>query len=168
MDCEILFAFPNVYVRCDGSGVTKFSESGGVTVNCQYRPPGPDEIFYIYPVEMTPSSTPVSHCKVEIQSANFSDVFIRLDGRGMSHFDGNGGGLVNCQYTAGTFESFYLQRESHGSYSFRSVQFPHCYIRLGGENVHSSSGSGGGTVNWYETPSPTPVVSQEKFYVEEE
>ena len=167
-------AFPNVYVRCDGSGVTTFTESGGGTVNCQYKPPGPGEKFYICPVEVTPSLAAESHCKVEIQSASFSDIFIRLDGRGMSHFDRNGGGLVNCQYTAGTFERFYLQRESNGSFSFRSVQFPHCYIRLDGENVHSWSESGEGTVNcqWYDTPpSPTPVGvigSHEKFYVEEE
>ena len=125
-------AFPNVYVRCDGSGVTEHVPSGGGTVNCQYKPPGPGEKFYICPVEVTPSLAAESHYKVEIQSASFSDVFIRLDGRGMSHFDGNGGGLVNCQHTAGTFERFYLQ-ESNGSFSFRSVQFPHCYIRLDGE-----------------------------------
>ena len=154
--------------------VTKFTESGGGTVNCQYKPPGPGEKFYICPVEVTPSLAAESHYKVEIQSASFSDVFIRLDGRGMSHFDGNGGGLVNCQYTASTFERFYLQRESNGSFSFRSVQFLHCYIRLDGEKVNSWSGSGGGTVNcqWYDTPpsptSPTPVVSHETFYVEEE
>ena len=28
------FAFPNVYVRCDGSGVTEHVPSGGGTVNC--------------------------------------------------------------------------------------------------------------------------------------
>ena len=168
------FAFPNVYVRCDGSGVTEHVPSGGGTVNCQYKPPGPFEKFYICPVEVTPSLAAESHYKVEIQSASFSDVLIRLDGRGMSHFDGNGGGLVNCQYTASTFERFYLQRESNGCYSFRSVQFPHCYIRLDGENVNSWSGSGGGTVNCqlYDTPpfptSPTPVGSHETFYVEEE
>ena len=125
------FAFPNVYVRCDGSGVTEHVPSGGGTVNCQYKPPGPFEKFYICPVEVTPSLAPVSHCKVEIQSTNFSDVFIRLDGRGMSHFEGDGRGMVNyCQFTAGLHERFYLQPESNGCYSFRSVQFPHCYIRL--------------------------------------
>ena len=128
------FAFPNVYVRCDGSGVTEHVPSGGGTVNCQYKPPGPFEKFYFCPVEVTPSLAPVSHCKVEIQSTNFSDTFIRLDGRGMSHFEGDGRGMVNyCHFTAGLYERFCLQPESNGCYSFRSVQFPHCYIRLGGE-----------------------------------
>ena len=160
------FAFPNVYVRCDGSGVTKAMPSGGGTVNCQYKPPGSYEKFYICPVEVTPSLASVSHCKVEIRSTHFNNIFIRLDGQGMSQTEPTGGGEVNCQYTAGTFERFYLQ-ERNGCYSFRSVQFPHCYIRLDGEKVHSQSGSGGGTVNcqWYNTSSPPGTY--ERFYVEE-
>ena len=47
-------AFPDVHVRCDGSGVTEWAEHGGGTVNCQCRPRSRLENFYIYPVEMTP------------------------------------------------------------------------------------------------------------------
>lgn len=161
------FAFPDVYVRCDGSGVTEPVASGGGTVNCQYKPPCAWEKFYIYPVEVTPSLAPVTLCKVEIKSAEFHNVFLRLDSQGMSHYDDNGGGEVNCQFTARSYERFFLKQEGNGRHSIRSVHFPHCYIRLDGRGVHSQSPGGGGTVNcqWYDAS--TPPAAWELFYVEE-
>ena len=156
-------AFPDVYLRCDGTGVSEYNEAGGGTVNCQYKPPSPWESFYIYPVEMTPSLTPQTNetthkvYKVAIESAHFRHVFIRMD-------------KVNCQFqTASTsWESYFLRQETNGSYSFRSVQFPHCYIRLDGTGVHSRSDGGGGTVNcqYYDDPF-VPASSWESFHMEE-
>lgn len=159
--------FPEVYLRCDGSGVTELLEHGGGTVNCQYKPPRTYEKFYIIPVEVPPSLASETHLKVAILSFQFSSVFIRLDSQGMSHFDADGGGQVNCQFTAHSYEIFFLKQEKNGCYSFRSVQFPHCYIRLDGSGVRSSSASGGGTVNcqWYDAS--TPLGKYELFYVEE-
>lgn len=158
--------FPDVYVRCDGSGVTEPTGHGGGTVNCQYKPPGEWEYFYIYPVEMTPSSAVESTYKVVIESAHFRNVFIRLDSKGMSHFQGPGGGEVNCQFTPGSYEIFIVKQENNGGHSFRSVPFPHCYIRLDGTGVTQHTSGGGGTVNcqWYglsESPG-----SNETFYIE--
>ena len=160
-------AFPDVYVRCDGSGVTKFTGPGGGTVNCQYKPPRGWENFYIYPVEVTPSLALEGTCKVEIKSASFKNVFIRLDSKGMSQFAGAGGGEVNCQFSARSYERFFLKKEVNGSYSFRSVRFPHCYIRLDGSGVHSHSAGGGGIVNcqWYDKSKPPGAY--ELFNVEE-
>ena len=162
-------AFPNVYVRCDGRGVTHWTGPGGGIVNCQYKPPSAYELFYIYPVEVTPSLAKESAVKVVIESAEFVNVFIRLDSKDMSHFEESGGGEVNCQFNAGSYEVFYLRQESnhYGGYSFRSVEFPHCYIRLDGKEVHSWSGSGGGLVNcqWYELAAPPSTF--EIFYLEE-
>lgn len=148
--------FPDVYVRCHGSG----------TVNCQYKPPGEWQYFYIYPVEMTPSSAVESTYKVVIESAHFRNVFIRLDSKGMSHFQGPGGGEVNCQFTPASYEIFIVKQENNGGHSFRSVPFPHCYIRLDGTGVTQHTSGGGGTVNcqWYglsESPG-----SYETFYIE--
>lgn len=162
--------FPDVYLRCDGTGVVQYKPAGGGTVNCQYKPPKDWEKFYIYPVEMAPSLAPQSMrtYKVVIESAHFRNVFIRMDSQGMSQSMGPGGGEVNCQYTAKSWaELFFLRQETNGNYSFRSVQFPHCYIRLDGTGVHSQSGPGGGTVNcqYYDDPS-VPALSYERFYME--
>ena len=163
-------AFPDVYVRCDGTGVTEWVSSGGGTVNCQYKPPEQWESFYICPVEVAPSSArQIGHSifKVVIASAQFNQVFIRMDSKGMSHFDENGGGEVNCQFTAGTGESYFLRREADGIYSFRSVQFPHCYLRLDGTGVTSQNTDGGrGIVNcqYYEYPFVPELAC--KFHVE--
>ena len=159
--------FPNVYLRCDGRGVVQYKSAGGGTVNCQYKPPLGWESFYIYPVEMAPSLAPQTTHKVVIESAQFRRVFIRMDGKGMSKGRSSGGGKVNCQFLARSFELYHLRQETNGSYSFRSVQFPHCYIRLDGTGVDSGSDGGGGTVNcqYYDDPF-TPASKWESFYVE--
>ena len=161
-------AFPNVYVRCDGTDVTEYLGPGDGTVNCQYKPPSLWERFYIYPVEMTPSLAPQKIYKVVIESAQFRHVFLRMDSKGMSQHEGPGGGVVNCQFTTSTWESYFPRKEPNGSYSFRNVQFPHCYIRLDGNGVTSHSDSGGGTVNCQYYVDPTaPASKWESFFVDE-
>ena len=159
-------AFPDVYVRCDGSGTTEWSGSGSGAVNCQYKPPRAWEKFYIYPVEMNPSLALENTCKVVIESAKWKNVFIRLDSKGMNHFDGNGGGDVNCQFTALSWEVFVLRKESNGGCSFQNAHFTHCYIRLDGRGVHSQANGGCGIVNcqYY---SSRPPKEWETFYIEE-
>ena len=159
--------FPYVYLRCDGTGVSQWEAAGGGTVNCQYEPPSPWESFYIHPVEMAPSLAPQTTYKVVIESAHFRHVFIRMDSQGMSHYMSPGGGEVNCQFTASSWEFYFLRQETNGSYSFRNVQFPHCYIRLDGNGVHSWSEPGGGTVNcqYYANPF-APASSWESFHLE--
>ena len=161
-------AFPDVYLRCDGTGVTHWVGPGGGTVNCQYKPPSSWESFYIYPVEMAPSSAPQTTIKVAIESAQFRHVFIRMDSEGMSHFIYTGGGKVNCQFATSSWESYFIRKETNGAVSFRNVQFPHLYIRLDGTGVHSWSSSGSGTVNcqYYDDPS-SAASSWESFHLEE-
>ena len=164
-------AFPDVYIRCDGSGVSPGKPAGGGTVNCQYTPPGPWEKFYICPVEVPPSLAPDEPHKVVIESTVFPNVFIRLDSNGFNGpSSSTGGGVVDSQYNAGPWEIYYLQKlKASSSVAFRSVQFPHLYIRLDGGRVHSHSPTGGGTVNcqWYIDPYSTPpaVGSYESFCI---
>ena len=159
--------FPDVYLRCDGTRVTQWEEAGGGTVNCQYKPPSLWESFYIYPVEMAPSLALQTTYKVVIESAHFRQVFIRMDSQGMKQCMDPGGGEVNCQFTANAWEIYYLRQETNGSYSFRNVHFPHCYIRLDGTRVDSWSKPGGGTVNcqYYDDPS-APALAWECFHLE--
>ncbi len=167
--------FPDVYVRCDGTGVTKPSAPGGGTVNCQYNPPSPTSSlwkslrFYIYPVEVAPSLALFGITIAVIESAQFSKVFIRMNSKGMNQFEGAGGGEVNCQYAPpSTWESYICTQEPNGGYSFRSVQFPRCYIRLDGRGVDSPLTNGGGTVNcqWYDRNTPNTPTTWERFFKE--
>src|SRR5579859_2726650 len=82
----------------DGSGVTSFKANGGGKVNCQYTA-GPYETFRL---------VPQSDGSVSIASVTFPNVFLRMDGRGVTSFSGNGGGTVNCQYGTGSWQSFFL------------------------------------------------------------
>lgn len=167
LKCIESVEFPSVYLRCDGTGVTKWQAPGGETVNSQYFPPSDFEVFYIFPVEMPPSPVSQNAYKVVIESQRFENVFIRMDSKGMSHFDGTGGGEVNCQYTAESYEIFFMEQVG-GHYSFRSVQFPHCFIRFDGKGINQKLDNGGGTVNcqWYDDPDEPAPRPYEAFIVE--
>lgn len=160
-------AFPDVYVRCDGRGVTQWAGPGSGTVNCQYKPPREWERFYVYPVEVNPCLAVQNTCKVVIESAKWKNVFIRMTSQGMNHFNGAGGGKVNCQLGAGAWEVFVLRKESNGGYSFRNDHFTHCYIRLDGRGVHSQTSGGCGTVNCQYYEPGSPPKEWETFYIEE-
>ena len=158
-------AYPEVYMRCDGEDVKK-SPSGGGTVNCQYPPVEPDEWFYIYPVKMKPSLAPDGKYVVHLESASWNNVFIRMNGSGMSSSSPSGGGQVNCQYGAFSYERFYLRKEEGGTFSFQSFKFPHCFLRLAGADVTEHKEKGGGKVNCqYQNDPDQPAGSLQRFYV---
>jgi hypothetical protein len=96
-------AFPNVFLRMDGTGVVSPTGPGGGVVNCQYTA-GPWEKFKISIVESSEANGNI----VTIESNAFPNVFLRLDGTGVTKPTGPGGGVVNCQYTAGPWEKFHL------------------------------------------------------------
>jgi phospholipase C len=143
-------AFPDVFLRMDGSGVTSFSATGGGIVNCQYAA-GSWEQFQIIEQE---------NGTINIASVAFPDVFLRMDGSGVTSSSATGGGIVNCQYTAGPWETFTLVQESDGSVNIASAAFPNVFLRMDGSGVTSSSGSGGGIVNCQYTAGPW-----ERFFI---
>jgi len=63
-----------------------------------------------------------------IKSAAFPNVFLRMDGSGVTSFSANGGGTVNCQYTAGPWESFNIVQQSDGSVQIASGAFPDVFF----------------------------------------
>ncbi|KAL5503280.1 hypothetical protein EMCRGX_G010203 [Ephydatia muelleri] len=110
-------AYPNFYLRLDATGLT--SGPGGV-VKCQLGAADKKNYFIVraaYPNVFN------------IESLQFPDVFLRLDGRGPSK---NGtSGLVNANNgPAGSYESFVLRQETAGQYSVMSAQFPNVYLRM--------------------------------------
>ncbi|MDP9865780.1 MULTISPECIES: papain-like cysteine protease family protein [Streptosporangium] len=93
-------AFPNVYLRMDGSAVTAYTSSGGGTVNCQYGGAGPYEKFRVVNRD---------YDLVSLQSVAFPNVYLRMDGYLVNVYSSAGSGTVNCQYTGdGPNEMFVL------------------------------------------------------------
>jgi phospholipase C len=85
--------------------------------------------------------------KIAIESAQFSNVFLRMDGAGVTTFTGPGGGTVNCQYGHESYEAFLLEWQSEDTLAIASVEFPGVYLRMDGNGVTVPTTQGGGTVN---------------------
>jgi hypothetical protein len=80
----------------DGSGVTGPTAPGGGTVNCQGYI-GPWEKFRLIPQ---------GDGTVAISSVQFPNVYLRMDGSGVTGPVAPGGGTVNCQGYVGPWEKF--------------------------------------------------------------
>ena len=129
--------FPNVFLRLDGSGVTSFNGNGVGRVNCQFTA-GPYEKFILRPYGTDQFS---------IESLQFPNVVLRLDGSQVTSFQGSGSGTVNGQFGAGPYERFVLRQDTDGQYTIQSVQFPNAFLRIDGRSVTSFNGAGSGVVN---------------------
>jgi C1A family cysteine protease len=84
---------------------------------------------------------------VTFGSNQFPNVFLRMDGTGVTSPVGPGGGTVNCQYMAGPWEQFILTQQGGGKYTIASVAFPGVFLRMDGTGVVAPYGPGGGVVN---------------------
>lgn len=151
-------AFPHVFLRLDGTGVDHFISSGGGVINGQFHPNVKDvktqgawEQFRIVFIREDRGGEIVA-----IESIAFPHVFVRLDGGGVDHFAGSGGGVVNAQYHPdehevrkdGAWEQFRLIRLRNDGNSevvaFESVSFPHVFLSLDGGTVTQFTGAGSG------------------------
>lgn len=92
-------AFPKVFLRMDGRGVTTQTVNGGGTVNCQYGAGAWEK----YKALAQPNGT------ISFESVAFPGVYLRLVGSGVTATSGPGG-TVNAQWAAngGVAESFFL------------------------------------------------------------
>lgn len=132
-------AFPNVYLRLDGSAVHSFLPSGGGVVNGQYG---------CYAWEHF-REVPVGGGRVALESVTFPNVYLRLDGTGVHSFLPSGGGVVNAQFGHYAWEEFWPRPQLGGSdkFTYESVAFPNVFLRLDGGAVTQFLPSGGGTAN---------------------
>jgi Papain-like cysteine protease AvrRpt2 len=90
--------------------------------------------------------TTLGDTPITILSTFFANVYLRMDGTGVTTSTDNGSGKVNCQYAAGATEKYKVRPQTDGSYSFESAAFPNVYLRMDGTGV-PTTGAGGGTVN---------------------
>lgn len=84
---------------------------------------------------------------VLIMSAQFKDVFLRMDGKGITAANGSGAGTVNCQKTLSISGAFMAHEKGNDTFTFESMAFPGVYLRMDGGNVRSKADAGAGTVN---------------------
>ncbi|WP_211588539.1 papain-like cysteine protease family protein [Allorhizocola rhizosphaerae] len=132
-------AYPEVFLRMDGTGVNSQTSSGGGKVNCNFRPADKEKFKLRSQADGTFS----------IESIAFPNVFLRVDGSGVTSQTTNGGGTANCQFNAngGIYEKFRLRPQADGSYSVESAAFPNVFLRMVGTGVTSYTAQGGGLVN---------------------
>jgi Papain-like cysteine protease AvrRpt2 len=143
-------AFPNVYLRLDGTGMTSFNGNGGGTVNCQYNVDAYAKF----------KAHPQADGSICLESVAFPNVYLRFDGSGVTAPTDYGGGWVNCQYTAGDFEKLKPHTQSDGSVSFEGATFANVYLRMDGSGVTAPTAGGAGSVNGQYQAGP-----YEKFFI---
>ena len=121
------------YLGMNGSGITRAFSSGVGSLFCSNDPNSPSNPalqFYITPVaEDTNIYT--------IQSVAYPGVYLRMDGSGLTGYTGPGGGVVNCQFGAASYEKFrivYNADKYAGMFSIGSQVFSFVYLRVDGEN----------------------------------
>lgn len=82
-----------------------------------------------------------------IQSVAFKDVFLRMDGKGISTACGAGAGKVNCQRSMAPTGAFKVQKQTDGTFTIESSKYPGVFLRMDGNGIHAFAGSGSGRVN---------------------
>lgn len=82
-----------------------------------------------------------------IMSAAFKEVFLHMDGRGITASNGSGAGKVNCQKILTEACAFKAKNVKDNVFTFESVIYPNVFLRMDGGNVKVKTGSGAGKVN---------------------
>ena len=65
-----------------------------------------------------------------IQSVAFKDVFLRMDGKGISTTCGAGAGKVNCQRSMAPTGAFKVQKQTDGTFTIESSKYPGVFLRM--------------------------------------
>ena len=81
-----------------------------------------------------------------IQSVAFKDVFLRMDGNGITQANGAGTGKVSCQKNMSPTGAFKVQEQKNGTFTIESVKYPGGFLRMDGNN-RSGKEEDFGTVN---------------------
>ena len=95
-----------------------------------------------------------------IQSVAFKDVFLRMDGKGISTACGAGAGKVNCQRSMAPTGAFKVQKQTDGTFTIESSKYPGVFLRMDGNN-RSRKEEDFGTVNCQ-----YGAGAYEKFYLQ--
>src|SRR5579884_4037657 len=129
--------FRNVFLRLYGQDLGIYMPIGGV-VNAQFGS-GPWETF---------NKIDNPDGSVSFRSNAFPEVFLFLDGNGLTQFNPAGGGYVAGEYLAeSALVKFNIVTNPDGTQSIGSQAFPNVFLRLDGTNVTEYNLNGSGVVN---------------------
>ena len=121
----------NVYLHIDGDGqdgTAGKTISGGVYAG---RPDGVHDTVSIVPIKQSSSNQPETQL-VAIRSATQKNIYLSLDGTGVTRYLLRGGGTAQCCYGIddGRLETFHKEVEPDGQFAFRSTSFNDVYLRV--------------------------------------
>jgi hypothetical protein len=129
---SIVSAQFGTFLRMDAPGVTQPAASGGGTVNSAAAA-DPFTRFRLLPLQDETFA---------VESLQFPDVFLRLDGSAVTQPLPQGGGVMNCQFGNGPMEKFSLVPQGDGTLAIESVAFPGVFVRTDGSIVNAQRGIG--------------------------
>lgn len=135
---------PNVYLHMNGTGLSTLNRIGG-SVYAGFAN-NVDDTFKIFPIKQSSSNQPDTQL-VAIRSATQENIYLRLDGTGVTSYLLRGGGTANCRFGIddGALETFHREIESDGQVAFRSTEFNNVYLRL--DHWHVKAPEDRGQVN---------------------
>ena len=90
----------NRALRLDGTGINGTNHLGSGTVNCQYVSQIGAYGHFIFGRSGIEVISIQNNVEYYIRSVYFTKCYLRMDGRGVTHFQDRGSGTVNCQYYA--------------------------------------------------------------------
>ena len=134
----------NVYLHIDGTGLSSARLTGG-DVYAAFQDNVHDRLK-IFNVYQSSSNRPDSQM-VAIRSGTQDNIYLSLDGTGVTVKLLRGGGMAECRYgiDVGDKETFYKEDEPDGQVAFRSTTFNNVYLRL--DHWQVTSPGDHGTVN---------------------
>ena len=126
------------YLSMDNNGFTSPSSGGGGSVSYSSDCGSESEQFYITPVAEDSNI-------YTIQSVKHLGLYLRMDGSGMTHSVGSGGGVVNCQVGMDRYEKFRIVYvaggKHHGKFTIGSQAFPFVHLRADGGVINCQYGA---------------------------
>ena len=120
---------PTVYLHMDGTGLSASRKTGG-SVYAGFAN-DVDDTFKIFPIKQSSSNKPSTQL-VAIRSGTQENIYLRLDGTGVTSYLLRGGGTASCSFGIddGALETFHMEIEADGQVAFRSTSFNNVYLRL--------------------------------------
>jgi len=125
--------------------VQRFITAGSGDVKARFSADSYTDLMFI-PLESPPQGLVIPDYRVKyaIASVRFNNTYLRMDGQQLSalqYFKINGGGVVNCQYTVGPLEMFYIKLDDDvpDMVNIESVKYPGVFLRMDGQFVNATN-----------------------------
>jgi phospholipase C len=123
-----------VYLQMDGTGVNGHSPTGHGRLRAGHGAGVFDQF------KMSPRPTDGSAHLTTFESVAHPNVYLRMDGSGVTQATSLGGGIVNMSWGKGQNEEFWVRYNANGTVSFESKAFPGAFLRLSMGEIPGETG----------------------------